>query len=63
MRWGLENGDPWNWSEADPSNGITPLHVAAVVPSVHVRMQQSRVQKEDDKGTLADWILQEYEAA
>eukprot|EP00967_Tisochrysis_lutea_P045596 scaffold55337_cov23-Tisochrysis_lutea.AAC.1 len=31
--WGTKFDCPWDWSEADPVSGITPLHVAAIVPS------------------------------
>lgn len=29
--WGQEHGAPWNWSEADPASGITPLVSFAAV--------------------------------
>jgi hypothetical protein len=94
--WGYEFGDPWNWSEADPQTGITPLHVAAIMPSrtpgpaMHRSHQRAGLLHLDNAraahkpgisgsatdagkagegaggeggGTLADWILQEYEAA
>ena len=34
--WGIKFECPWDWSEADPVSGITPLHVAAIVPSENV---------------------------
>lgn len=87
VRWGNELGDPWNWSEADPVSGITPLHVAAVVPSGgtasgacggsrpghHHHYHDTEGGESQggaagdsegngtQQGTLADWILQEYE--
>ncbi|KAJ9521593.1 hypothetical protein QJQ45_008943 [Haematococcus lacustris] len=78
VAWGNQHNDPWNWSEADPNTGITPLHVAAIIrrgeaaaqslrspPPLNPSLSNDGAIETVDRppNTLADWILQEYEAA